>query len=150
LAASQLIAGVTSLIDIDYWIQSMRYQTECVKIRLKPNSLDAVREWAHTLNESRRAEALATLRDETVVFEAAFLDHTPEGDFLIYVTKAESFDKSEQAAARSTHDIDQYHRRFQKEAWGDRTPLELLVDLDRIDEVRDATARQSPSRGRAV
>jgi Family of unknown function (DUF6176) len=118
----------------------MPYQTQCVKIRLKPNSLNAVREWAQTLNESRRAEALATLRDETVVFEAAFLDHTPEGDFLIYVTKAESFDKSGQAAARSPHDIDQYHRGFKKEAWGDRTQLELLVDLDRIDELRDTRA----------
>ena len=76
----------------------MSYQTRCVKIRLKPNNLDAVREWAQTLNESRRAEALATLRVETVVFEAAFLDHTSEGDFLIYVMKAESFEKSEQAA----------------------------------------------------
>jgi hypothetical protein len=52
----------------------MPYQTQCVKIQLKPNSLRRVREWATTLNESRRAEALATLRDETVVFEAAFLD----------------------------------------------------------------------------
>jgi hypothetical protein len=80
------------------------------------------------------------LRDETVVFEAAFLDHTAEGDFLIYVMKAESFEKSEQAAARSTHDIDQYHRRFKREAWGDRTQLELLVDLDRIDELPDTPA----------
>jgi len=118
----------------------MRYQTRCVKIRLKPNSLDAVREWARTLNESRRAEALATLRDETVVFEAAFFDHTSEGDFLIYVMKAENFERSEQAANLSTHDIDQYHRRFKSETWDDRTQLELLVDLDRIDEVTGTRA----------
>jgi hypothetical protein len=49
-------------------------ETSCVKIRLKPGSLDRVREWAKTLNETRRDEALATLRDETVVLEAAFLD----------------------------------------------------------------------------
>jgi uncharacterized protein DUF6176 len=122
------------------WIPRMRYQTECVKIRLKPNSLSAVREWAQTLNQSRRAEALATLRDETVVFEAAFLDHTSEGDFLIYLTKAQSFDQSGQAAARSQHDIDQYHRMFKSEAWGDRTQLELLVDLDRIDELPNTRA----------
>jgi hypothetical protein len=58
----------------------MPYQTQCMKIQLKPNSLERVREWAATLNESRRAEALATLRDQTVVFEAAFLDHTVEGE----------------------------------------------------------------------
>ena len=72
----------------------MPYQTRCVKIQLKPNCLERVREWATTLNESRRDEALATLRDEKVVFEAAFLDHTAEGDFLIYVMKAESFERA--------------------------------------------------------
>ena len=49
----------------------MPYQTQCVKIQLKPNSLGRVREWATTLNDSRRSEALATLRDEAVVFEAS-------------------------------------------------------------------------------
>ena len=72
----------------------MPYQTQCVKIQLKPNGLERVREWAATLNESRRMEALATLRDEAVVFEAAFLDHTADGDFLIYIMKAESFEKA--------------------------------------------------------
>jgi len=57
----------------------MSYQTRCVKIQLKPNSLERVREWATTLNEGRRAEALATLRDETIIFEAAFLDSTETG-----------------------------------------------------------------------
>ena len=45
-------------------------------------SLERVREWATTLSVSRRTEALAALRDETVMFAAAFLDHTAEGDFL--------------------------------------------------------------------
>src|SRR5688572_9270143 len=62
-----------------------------------------------------RDEALTTLRDETVVFEAAFLDRTEAGDFLIYVMKAESFEKSNQAAATSTHDIDKYHQEFKRE-----------------------------------
>jgi hypothetical protein len=113
----------------------MPYQTQCVKIRLKPNSLERVREWAATLNESRRTEALATLRDETVVFEAAFLDRTTEGDFLIYVMKAESFDTAAQAVVQSDHEIDAYHKAFKRDTWDARTPLELLIDLDRIDEL---------------
>ena len=111
----------------------MPYQTRCVKIHLKPNSLERVRQWAATLNESRRAEALATLRNETVIFEAAFLDHTAEGDFLIYVMKAESFEKSKQAAASSLHEIDIYHQSFKRDTWTSRTELELLLDLDTID-----------------
>jgi hypothetical protein len=110
----------------------MPYQTQCVKIQLKPNSLERVREWATTLNETRREEALATLRDETVVLEAAFLDRTTEGDFLIYFMKAESFEKAEGAAADSLHEIDKYHKDFKRDTWDSRKTLELLLHLDRI------------------
>ena len=113
----------------------MPYETKCVKIRLKDNSLELVREWAQLLGSSRRNEALATLRDETVVIEAAFLDRTTEGDFLIYFMKAESFEKSKQAALASKHDIDRYHQEFKRSTWDTHTTLELLVDLDRIAEL---------------
>ena len=111
----------------------MSYETQCVKIHLKPNSLDRVRAWATTLNESRRAEALATLADESVVLEAAFLDRTVDGDFLIYIMKAESFEKARHAAEKSLHEIDAYHQAFKRDTWGSRTELELLLDLDSRD-----------------
>ena len=117
----------------------MPHQSRCVKIRLKPDSVQRVREWAHTLNESRRAEALATLRDETVVFEAAFLDRTPAGDFLIYIMKAESFEKAKEVAEASRHDIDRYHQDFKRDCWEGRTQLELLLDLDRTELVKTAS-----------
>lgn len=113
-------------------------ETSCVKVRLKSGSLDRVREWARTLNETRRGEALATLRDETVVLEAAFLDHTAEGDFLVYVMTAESFEQSKHAAMHSVHSIDEYHRQFKREVWEQIQELESLVHLERISE-RDTT-----------
>ncbi|NOT45470.1 MAG: hypothetical protein HOP14_12785 [Acidobacteria bacterium] len=122
----------------------MRYETRCVKIQLKPDSVERVREWAATLNESRRTEALETLRDESVVLEAAFLDCTAEGDFLIYVMKAESFEQAKEAAASSTHAIDEYHKAFKRDTWGVRKQLERLIDLDRTDEV---TAEAAPRQG---
>ena len=70
----------------------MNYETRCVKIKLKPNSLEKVREWAQTINE-RKDEALATLRDEGVILETVFLDQNSEGDFLIYVMKAGNFEQ---------------------------------------------------------
>ncbi len=82
----------------------MNYETRCVKIRLKPNSLEKVREWAKTINR-RKDEALATLRDESVMLEAVFLDQNSEGDFLIYVMKAENFEKAKQAVKNSVHAI---------------------------------------------
>ena len=51
----------------------MGYETRCARIRLKPDSLERVRQWAKTLNETRRDEAITTLRDETVIIESYFL-----------------------------------------------------------------------------
>ncbi len=108
-------------------------ETKCFKIKLKPGSVDRVREWAKTINE-RRDEALATLRGETVVLESVFLDRTDDGDFLIGYMRAESFQRSGEAIQKSTHTIDEYHRKFKQDTWGERKELELLVDLDRISE----------------
>ncbi len=112
----------------------MSHETVCVKIRLKPDSLDRVRDWAKTIN-ARKEEALDTLRDETVVVESAFLDRTAEGDFLITFMKAESLEKARQAVQNSVHDIDKFHQKFKQDTWEERKSLELLVDLDRIAEL---------------
>jgi len=111
----------------------MSYETSCVKIKLKPGSVGKAREWAMVIN-ARRDEALETLRDEGVVLECAFLDQTSEGDFLIYVMKAENFEHAKEAAIRSTHEIDDFHMKFKEETWEDGRKLEILIDLDRIDE----------------
>ena len=113
----------------------MSFETRCVKIRLKPNSIEKVRAWAKTLNE-RKEEALATLRDESVILETVFLDQNTEGDFLIYVMKAESFEKAKEAVQNSVHAIDEYHQNFKRECWADGQRLETLVDLDRISEIK--------------
>ena len=86
-------------------------ETRCFKIKLKPDSIERVREWARTINE-RKDEALETLRDESVVIEAVFLDRTDHGDYLIAFMKAESFDQAKKAIENSTHPIDEYHRQF--------------------------------------
>lgn len=110
------------------------YETRCWKIKLKPSSIDRVREWAKTINE-RKDEALETLRDETVIVESWFLDRTEDGDYLIAIMKAESFEKSGEAVKKSVHAIDEYHRQVMQGIRDERTELELLVDLDRISEV---------------
>ena len=113
----------------------MNYQTKCVKIKLKPNSLEKVREWAKTLNE-RKGEALVTLRDESVILETVFLDQSGDGDFLIYLMKAESFEKAREAVQKSIHSIVKYHQNFKRETWEDGKRLKLLIDLDRYSEIK--------------
>jgi hypothetical protein len=84
---------------------------------------------------SRKEEALATLRDETVVVESVFLDRTAEEDFLLIFMKAESLEKAREAVQNSTHDLDKFHQKFKRETWEERNSLELLIDLDRIAEL---------------
>lgn len=112
----------------------MNAETRCVKIKLKPDSIEKVREWAKTINE-RKTEALATLREESVILETVFLDQTGEGDFLIYLMKAESFAKARETVQKSIHSIDGFHQNFKRETWADGKNLELLIDLDRISEI---------------
>ena len=108
------------------------FETNCVRIRLKPGSMERVREWAAEITR-RSDEALATLRDEGVVVESVFLDSGEEGDFLIYYMKAESLEKAKEAGRKSTHEIDAYHQQFQRDTFESGKKLELLVDLDRIE-----------------
>ncbi|MGH2585019.1 MAG: DUF6176 family protein [Dehalococcoidia bacterium] len=105
-------------------------ETQCVKIRLRPDSLERVRAWAEEMNR-RRDEALATLVDEGVYVESVFLDRAGDGDFLIYYMKAESFGRATAAVQRSPHAIDAYHQQFKRDTWVSGQRLELLVDLTR-------------------
>jgi arabinogalactan endo-1,4-beta-galactosidase len=116
-------------------LKPMKHETRCVKIKLKPNSIEKVRTWAKTINE-RKDEALATLRDEGVVLETVFLDRTTEGDFLICLMRAENFERAKKAVQKSVHAIDEYHQNFKKECWMDDKKLEMLIDLDRFSEIK--------------
>lgn len=107
----------------------MNYETRCFKVKLKPDSIEKVREWAKTIN-ARKAEAIATLRDEKVILEAIFLDQTAEGDFFISIMKAENFEQAREAVQKSVHEIDSFHQKFKAEMWEKHQQLELLIDLE--------------------
>ena len=101
----------------------------CSRIRIKPGSLGAVRDWARTISE-RRDEALATLREEDVHLESVFLEHASDGDYLVYYMRATDLAASREIGRTSKHAIDDYHHRFMKEHTELVAQLELLVDLD--------------------
>ena len=88
----------------------------CARIRLKPDSLARVREWAREIN-SRRPEALATLAAEGVAIESVFLDSGAEGDFLVYYLRARSIEQAAAVAANSSASIDAFHQEFKREVW---------------------------------
>ena len=105
-------------------------ETICHRIKLKPNSIDKVYAWAKELT-NRKEEALATLKDEGVYIESAFLENTNEGAFLIYYMKLDSREKASEVVANSKHAIDEYHKRFKAETWESNVALELLINFDR-------------------
>ncbi len=104
-------------------------QTACVRIRLKPGSLERVREWATELSR-RPDEVLTTLREERVWVESVFLERTADGDFLVYYMRADDLDAAREVAKRSPHPIDAYHAQFKQEAWESSEQLELLIDFE--------------------
>ncbi len=83
----------------------------------------------------RRAEAIATMRDETVGLECFFLEQADDGDYLTAVMVAESFEQLKAVVEASLHDIDAYHHQFKRYTWESGRRLELLVDLNRLDEL---------------
>ena len=109
----------------------MNFETICHRIKLKPNSIDRIYEWANEIN-SKKDEAYATLRDEGVIIESVFLEKAQEGYFLIYYMKMESVEKADEVVSNSKHAIDEYHKNFKKATWEKGEKLELLVDLERL------------------
>jgi hypothetical protein len=110
---------------------AIMHEVVCARIRLKPDSLPLVREWAAYI-ATHKDEALQTLAAEGVVIESVFLDSVAnDADYLIYYMRAPSLEKAEEVAAKSLAGIDQYHKNFKQMPWEKLTRLELLVDLDR-------------------
>lgn len=83
----------------------------CGRIKLKPGSIERVREWAKTLND-RSAEALETMRNEGSLVESVFLDQCPDGDYLIYYVRVENHENAREVFKKSNLPIDLYHKQF--------------------------------------
>ena len=60
----------------------MTTEVSCNRIKLKPGTIARAREWAAYVND-HRADALATLHDEGVTVESAFIEHAADGDYLM-------------------------------------------------------------------
>ena len=105
----------------------------CAKVKLKSGSIERAREWAGELN-SRKEEVIATLIDEGVYIESAFLDQSEHADFLIYYMRVESMEKAQQVVKQSLHPVDAYHKQFKIDCWESKKQLELLIDFDRTNE----------------
>lgn len=122
--------GLRAEADLDRLIEYNRenpMKSICVRIALKENSTDAVREWFQTLMD-RREETLESLKNEGVIVESAFLDRQPDGDFLIYYMRAKDIEKAKIVFQNSNLAIDAYHKDCKKKYCETSTRLEQLLD----------------------
>ena len=111
--------------------QSDKADVQCIRMRLKPDSLSRVRAWQAELN-LRSNEVLETLRDEGVFIESVFLDEIDDEHYLIYYMRGVNLGQSREVAQKSSHTIDEYHHAFMEavRADGGHSKLECLIDFE--------------------
>jgi len=103
-------------------------------IKLKPESGPKVEDWAQTIN-SRREEAIQTIRDEGIEVESWFSFAIEGEDYLLCYVRSESLERAKEIYEQSSHAIDEYHQNFKDEVFlrDQITEARLLVDLTAED-----------------
>ncbi len=102
-------------------------EVTCYRIKLKPNSIPLVREWAARLNKDM-ADVRKLLTAEGMALESVFLEQGSEGDFLVYYIRSSDLKKAREVSQASQHPIDIYHRQVMKQVAENHTELECLLD----------------------
>lgn len=99
--------------------------------RIAPGKTERLREWMAEIR-SREDEALETLEREGMHEEAAFLERTDDGDYLVYYMKADDIDEVYESFESSQYDIDREHREVMDEVLvgeDDDRSIDLLYHL---------------------
>lgn len=104
-------------------------ETCCWKVKLKPGSIDRVRQWVREVT-GRKAEYLEAIEAERSFVEALFLDSNESGDFIIFYHKAENIDQALEYFFKSDKPIDVHKQRFIKDAWERYDRLEFLFEAE--------------------
>ncbi|HLP43206.1 MAG TPA: DUF6176 family protein [Fibrobacteria bacterium] len=120
------------------------YQTQLLKIRIRPGKTDRVVEFLRDLAD-RKDDSLEALRREGMMVESLFLERRDEADYLYYYVKARDLAHANEINLQSSDPLTLAIRDFVSETWGDVASPEPLLDLDLIP---DADEDGKPSRPR--
>lgn len=85
-----------------------------MKQKIEEGKMARLKEWMAEIRD-REDEAIATLENEGMHSETAFIEQTDDGDYLIYYMKADDIDGVFEAFEQSSHDIDIEHQQVMKE-----------------------------------
>ena len=99
--------------------------------QIESGKTEQLRKWIAEIRQ-RENEARETLENEGMVSEAAFLEQTEDGDFLVYYMEAEDLEHVSEAHEDSTYDIDEEHKAVMNDVLDDGANVdefELLYHL---------------------
>lgn len=102
-----------------------------VLIKLKTNSMQNVKAWQAELN-TRKTEAIETLKAEGVCVESWFHVELEGQDYLVAYMRADDIQKAQQIGRESQFPIDAMHKAF-KQNWERGYKATLLVDLENAE-----------------
>jgi len=97
--------------------------------RVHPDQVDMLRTWFEQLETTRRAEAIATLIDETVSHETAVLISDGDQPILVYAMEVDDPEQARASADSGQHPIDAEHRAVLARAFAEDPPHETVLDL---------------------
>lgn len=106
-------------------------EVECFEVRLKPESITIVREWASRMNKEM-SEVKELLKSEGIVLESVFLKESADGASLIYYLRAPDMKKAREVSRSSKHPLDLYHQQVMKQVAASGQQLECLLDASSI------------------
>jgi hypothetical protein len=118
------------------------YETQLLKIRIRPGKTPAVIDFLRSLNE-RQEQSLAALRREGMVVESMFLERRDEADYLYYYVKAKDLAAASQVNMQATDSLAEEIRAFISDTWDHIVSPEPLLDLDLIREEAGSAPRPS-------
>lgn len=109
------------------------YQTQLLKIRIRPGKTPAVIDFLRSLQE-REDLSRAALRREGMMVESMFLERRDDADYLYYYAKARDLAQASEVNMQATDALAQEIRAFISETWDHIVSPEPLLDLDLIQE----------------
>ena len=102
------------------------------KQKIEDGKTQRLKEWMDEICE-REEEAIETLKNEGMHSETAFIEHTDEGDFLLYYMKANDIEQVFESFENSSHEIDKEHKQVMNdvlESGENVSDYEVLYHLD--------------------
>jgi hypothetical protein len=104
-------------------------EVRALRQRVLPGMTDEVVSWLRAVAASP-ADALAGLAEEGIVSESFFLERNLDGDYVVYVARANNMAEADRRFETSSRFFDVEARRFWDSHVTNADTLELIADLN--------------------